>query len=229
MDAGLHAKAGRGAAASAGMELNWAPVSVWLSFTLPRFPRRPPTSRPSPLLLLQSPTPPPTSALQSFCPLATRPTPPSSSLVICGPARGIDWWSRPRVSPPSSYLLFSQTLAARRRPGGLAVTRAHACTHARQTSNVDALSHHSAHTRARASIATRAPNVHSCIIDSGAERKRDVATCANSFTQTQSAGSQRAGRSRSDSAFSPHSIISWPTGRVLTPRCSSEGPGIFGG
>lgn len=48
----------------------------------------------------------------------------------------------------------------------------------------------------------RAHNVNSCIIDSGAERKRNVTTCANSFTQTQSAGS-RVGRSRADSTFSP--------------------------
>lgn len=142
-----------GTAASAGMKLNWAPVSVWLSFTLPHFP--PP--RPPPPLKPLPPSPPFSSCCsrrllrlhphRNFSVPADPPRPPSSSLIVCGTARGIDWWSQPLVSPPSSYLLFSQTLTARWRRRGLAATCTQAHTCARRTSDVDALSHHSAGAR----------------------------------------------------------------------------------
>lgn len=76
------------------------------------------------------PTPPPHwNALWSHLPQSCR---LSVSLSLSLPlnlsnSRGIDWWLQPLISPPSSYLLFSQTLTHWWSPGGFhcAATNTH--------------------------------------------------------------------------------------------------------
>lgn len=63
-------------------------------------------------------------------------------------SRGIDWRSQPLISPPPSYLLFSQTLTPRWYPGGLrgAASSAHM---------------HEADIRCRCIITSQHKNTHS--------------------------------------------------------------------
>lgn len=131
-----------GTAASAGMKLNWAPVSVWLSFTLPHFPppRPPPPPKPSPL--------------SSCC---------SRRLLRLHPHRNLSVPADPpqflphhlRISQRDGLVVAASRLSAllvfiilSNAHGPMAPQRVgcdvHASTHARQTSDADALSHHSA-------------------------------------------------------------------------------------